>query len=72
VEQAVTLVHVARELPSPVINAMPIAEFAETPILMLPLTVAPLLGGLNCYAGGWADIAMDTLDDWAEVLPAAS
>jgi len=77
-EQEVTLAHVASVLLSPVIviDAMPIAEFAETAILMLPFGVDPFVGELIETLGGGsvvvADVVTDTLDDWVEVLPAAS
>jgi hypothetical protein len=78
-EQEVTSIHVARGLPSAVIviDAMPIAELAETPMLMLPFGVDPFFGETTATLGGEsdvvvADVVTDTLDDWAEALPAAS
>ena len=76
--QDATLAHVAMGLPSAVIviDAMPFAEFAETVILALPFTTLPFDGELITTAGAetgaGADVVTDTLDDWAEVLPAAS
>ena len=59
-----------------VIDAMPFAEFAETAILALPFTTLPfdgeLIATLGAKTGVGAGIVTDTLDDWAEVLPAAS
>jgi hypothetical protein len=52
-EQEVTLVHVAKVLPSTVIviDAMPLAEFAETATLTLPLIVDPFTGDLIVTVG---------------------
>ncbi len=77
-EQEVTLAHAARRFPSAVIaiDAMPFAEVAETAILRLPFTEVPLVGELivmlGAEAGVGAGVVTDTLDDWADVLPAAS
>jgi len=74
VEQTVTLLQVARGLPSPVmvIDAMPAAELAETPTLTLPFATAPFFGESIATLGAEAGIVTDTPDDWADVLPAAS
>ena len=78
-EQEVTLAHVVRVLPSAVIviDATPIAELAETAMLTLPFGVDPFVGELIVTPGGGESVAgagvvTDTLDDWAEVWPAAS
>ena len=59
-----------------VIDAMPFAEFAETAILALPFSTLPFDGEaiatLGAETGVGAGVEMDTLDDWADVLPAAS
>ena len=76
--QEVTLAHVARGLPSAmmVIDAMPFAELAATVILALPFTTLPFVGELiatlGAETGVGADVVTDTLDDWADVLAAAS
>ena len=72
-EQDFTLVHVASGLPSAVIviDAMQLAESAETAILALPFSVLPFVGVLIAMLGG-ADVVTDTLGDWVDVLPAAS
>ena len=62
------------------IDAMPFAEFAATAILALPFTTLPFDGELIATlgaetgggAGAGAGVAAETLDDGAEVLPAAS
>jgi hypothetical protein len=78
VEQEATLTHVARGLPSAVIviDAMPFAEFADTAILALPFNILPFVGELIATLGAETDVGAgvvtDTLDDWEEVLPAAS
>ena len=58
-EQEVTLVHVARVLPSTVMlsDAMPLAELAETAMLALPLIVAPFIGELIAMVGGAGGVA---------------
>ena len=77
--QDATPAHVARGLPSAmiVIDAMPFAEFAATAILALPFTTLPFDGELIATLGGVvtvgvAGVVTDTLDDWEEILPAAS
>jgi hypothetical protein len=78
VAQDETLKHVERGAPSAVIvmDAMPIVELAETAILTLPFGLAPFVGELIATLGAEAEVAAsvetDTLDDWAELLPAAS
>ena len=78
VAQEATPAHVARGLPSAVIviDAMPFAEFAATAILALPFRTLPfdgeLIATLGAATGVGAGVVTDALDDWAEVLPAAS
>jgi hypothetical protein len=75
--------HVARGLPSTAIaiKAMPLAEFAEAAILMLPfLMLDPFVGELMVTLGGGAGggggaeevVVTEMPDAWPEVLPAAS
>ena len=78
-EHVVTFSHVVRVLSSPVIviDAMPMAEFAETAMLTLPFGVDPFVGELiatlgDVDSGAVMSVVTDTLDDWLEVLPAAS
>ena len=61
-----------------VIDAMPIVELADTAMLTLPFDVDPFVGELTTTLGGEpepdvaAGVVTDTLDDWADALPAAS
>ena len=75
---ALTSAHRARGLPSAtrLSDATPVAEIAATAILALPFTTLPFVGELiatlGAETGVGADVVTDTLDDWADVLPAAS
>jgi hypothetical protein len=68
-EQEVTLVHVVKVLPSTVIviDAMPLAEFAETATLTLLLIWDPLTGALIVTIGGVGVLVVPGLE--VEVVP---
>ncbi len=54
-----------------VILLLPSLALAAMLRLVLPLSTVPFAGELIATLGA-AGVAMDTLEDWAEVLPAAS
>lgn len=75
-EQEVVLVHVLRVVPpaAMLIEAtlmLPSLALAAMLRLVLPLSTVPFAGELIATVGA-AGVAMDMLEDWAEVLPAAS
>ena len=77
VEQELVLVHVLRVVPPALIlieATLPPTALALAAMLrlVLPLSTMPFAGELIATVGAAPGVAIDTLEDRAEVLPAAS